>query len=410
MSDDIRQLLTIDVRPASNVAETKTNISRTREMKKNDRLSVPIPVPRTLDVRINDQCTSSYQCCPGNRRMNDVILEYKAPFHSATADERSRIVETVLVKITAGGVRFLREIPTRDEGCIRWEEVSRDVAAQWILCALQTQDLGIIKKRKACVKTVAFPGPEGLIADAEVHPSHPDDHDIRSDNLNFSNVDGHVSQKKQKIQSDATRSTQACDIDVSCRHLSIKSYDANDATRPIPSSESVSCHSRQRLLPSGQLLSTVSAISVQQSVESLLEVIVHHLSNAVSAARFLTFLHSLEGASSSSTMEIYEAMAPLVQQIADTTTRVVDQPRGFDPLLDGNVVETGIVSDSRLPVGTRPSSVSSIPDQDLLEASFLLTQTIHASGNINDWNRCQAAVQVMHMVLEASSRDRSPAT
>jgi len=416
-------------------------VSILTETEKNKRLSVPVPVPGALDVLMNDQCTSLYEDSSGNRRMNDVILKYRAPFHLATGEERSRIVETALAQVIKGGAQFLREISMReddhddenDKACIRWEEASRVDAKERIQCALQTPDVGMLGERQAYSENAAFPVSEGFMAVAKVHLSrteHDDDNDVDNSNEDIPDVQSDDSRKKQRIQPDARRSTQRCDIVVSCPQPGFQDCDSESTIQPITtSSQSDSYYNAQvRLLPttSGELSTLESAAFLQQSLDSLLNEIVYHLSRAVSAAGLLAYLHSLEvGTSNSlSTMEIYDAIAPLVEQLTDVTIPPWGiSPPGLyvspslppmtvlssEPTIRHVVATANTSEDSTTLNGSsstrRPLSGSTIPNQELLRSAHLLSQTFPTSGNMSDSNRNQLALQVMNMLLQALSCD-----
>jgi len=364
--------------------------------------SLKLSRPGVFDVLINDQCKTLYKDSTGNRRMNDMMLEYKVAFHSAKGDdERSRIVETALAKVLKGGARFLREISRNDEESILWEEISQNDAADQILCALQAQDLGLVDMPKACATNALSPGPEDLKADdEEVDPSDAD-HFRENNSLDCADVHRHDSQKKRKIHPDGMRPIEGCDVDVPSLDPNLQNHDdvPNATTRRIPARDESDPTNAQRVLPSGQQPSTAgSDASVLQVLDSICDDILHHLSSAVSAAGLLTFLHFLEGegggVSNSLTVEIYDAIAPLVEQLAAVATRTQYAPRGSSTRLQDNVVETNGVSENILPD-------SFIPNQELLEAVFSLMQTLRTDENPN---RGQATVKVMNMLLQAGSR------
>jgi len=431
-----QQLPTMDIFPVLTDAKKKTSITRTSKMKNKGILESSVGAPQSLDILINDQCTSLYQGCSGNRRMNDLISEYRALFHSvATLDERSRIAETSLVKIMEGGGRFLREISKSDEGCILWEEISQDEASQRILCALQTQELDVVVNNPKTCTTNATPlsVPGELISEADIDPSHDNETSNTSDGrkriLDCPRVRSDDSRKKQKIQLQRTLPTQGCDAAVLSDHPILQNCDGEATMRSTTSTSLDSCLGADTSLGMEQASTAESAGSLQQIVDLLCDDIVHHLSRAVSVAERLAFLESLEGVSFLTTTN--DTFSPRAEELSVDTTadpdlilrRVFDASPEYpsdgysDMTMTAEEVHFGNSLHHRdFPQSRGSVEVSSLDEhqrsttislnQELLEAAMFLTQTLDTTdGNASAWNHSQATVQVLNTLLQAISKD-----
>ena len=103
------------------------------------------PTPRITDVLVGRGLP--FQNFRGNKRMLDIVSQYKEEYRSRPRDKKKAFVKTVLEAVLKdGNTRFLRLVRETDKAD-HWEEVSRSVALEKVWHALRSKD-GQGKKRK----------------------------------------------------------------------------------------------------------------------------------------------------------------------------------------------------------------------------------------------------------------------
>jgi hypothetical protein len=356
------------------LGETETKTEARRADSTNEAIIV---VPGDMDVLIHDGSPVLYRYSSGNRRMYDITLEHKAAYDTAANEQKSQIVDAVFQELLKGGSRFLRRVSKNNNETVQWQEIHRDDAANKIQQALETQREDVTGlKRKAAEANLSS---AWRCPPEENHPN-PNQGIKPAEDTDGDGASGD-SRKKPKRPLAPMEPTTEMDEDVLSHRASPSSSDmekteSGGSAWSAARTDIASSYDQSMSASSGS-----SDLPFPPTVGFLVDEIVRNLSSAVSAARMLTYLHSIDEASTRSTPETYGAIATIVDHLAGTT---VTQPLSNPP------------SDHAV---AAPTAIS---NNELLNAVTLLTQPAGAGADALDagMNQNQVAIQIVnHMLL-----------
>ena len=377
--------------------------------------------PGELDVLMNNRKSTVHDESAGNRRMHGILVDYRPQYNSGTRTQKTRIVEKVLAEVSKGGARFLLQISGSGEEPIRRQEISPDDAAKCVEHELQTKGSVLVdgkrkrhKKKKSSMSPSYEQDPEGDQSDETYEEDYADD----------------GRRKKPRYQPSHTSPFQQNDDIASLPRTSPRNSDLESGTRSMASRYTPTNYTAARLPLYVQSIRPTSGIpaTAQQTtvthlttVANLLNVVVHHLSRAVSTAELLSYLHSVEAASARCTPEIYDAIAAAVELLRPTPTAATqhatlpppNNPFPGQPSLSG-IANTdshahrfhGIVAGNNV-AGTQQrqgfhGTISN--QQQLLDVVASLVPSVDSTGNDNenaDRNQNQEVIRIINLLLQS---------